>query len=333
MRFDTAPTFFNLGYASKDTSDNEVKQENKAASGDDNTDANGDDASKEHSDSEVKQENKADANGEEESSDSNSQEQQNKCSNSEELNEETGKCEESKDDGNSEIQVESIDSSDPDLCLKIDMQIARSTQAERELITVPPQCLASKTKETDSTQNSEEQIEFPKIKDSSSDSDSNSDSKKSSSKEDTDKSDSKGKNQEPDCLVDSTPTLAALGQIAINQCSGSSGDKNKETDSTLLPKEQEDFERGYLEGFQAVLEVASPDTLVRDLQLMFHHSDNPSFMIGVLNGVDAGLVYRAEKEVMLQKDTLRALGVEPLKSTNSEREAAEALGFLPHLFN
>ncbi|HEY7109973.1 MAG TPA: hypothetical protein VH415_11115 [Nitrososphaeraceae archaeon] len=326
IRFDPFPTFFNLGYASKDTSDSEVKQENKAEGGEEKEDENGYDANDEDSDSEVKQENTADANGDEESSDSNSPKQQNNCSNSEVLNEETGKCEESMNDGNTEIQEESIDSSDPDLCLKIDMQIARSTQEERDLITVPPQCLASKTKETDTNQNSEEQIEFPKIKDSSSDT--NSDSKKSSSHEDSDESDSKGKSEDSKCLEDSTTAaLAALGQIG-NQCSvdvsQSSVDKNRETKNTLSTDEQTSFENGYELGFKAVFSNRlSPDNLDLTVQSIFVTPDkySPALLMGILNGLDAGFATREilAEETKLQKDTLEALGIPTLNFTKLKK--------------
>jgi hypothetical protein len=200
LRFDAMPTFFSLGYASIDTSDSEDKQENKAES-----------------------EDKTETNGDEESSDSNSQEQQTECSSDEALNEETDKCEEIQGANKSAEDNESasVDSSDPDLCLKIRGQIASAkSQEELDSIIIPKQCLASKNEEIGSTQNSEKQEELPKVEDSSSDSNSN--SKDSTSNGDSDKSDSKSKSKTKDsnCQEVSTEALAALGEVTVNPCSG-----------------------------------------------------------------------------------------------------------------
>ena len=179
MRY--ATIFFNLGYASIDSSSDDVKQENKEES-----------------------------DGDEESSDTNSQLQQPECSKDEVLNEETGECEEIQGDNKStdDKELASVDNSDPDLCLKIRGQIARAnSQEELDSIIIPKQCIASKNEETDSTKDSEKQEELPKIKDSSSDSNSN--GKESTSNGDSDKSDSKskGKTEDPKCLEDSTAAL------------------------------------------------------------------------------------------------------------------------------
>ena len=62
-------------------------------------------------------------------------------------------------------QEESIDSSDPDLCLKIHGQIARAqSQEELDSISIPEQCLPSKNKETEPTKDYEKVMRKTKWK-------------------------------------------------------------------------------------------------------------------------------------------------------------------------
>ena len=302
MRFDAMPFFLNLGYASSETSDSSDTSDEDSSS-----DTNEEDIQK---DEEVK----ADKNGGDKTSNSDSQEQQPQCSKEEVRNEETGECEETQDDNKSkddEVST-SANSTDPDLCLKTRGQIARAqSQKELDSINIPKQCLASKNNEPDSTQISEEQLEFPKNTDSSSDSNING----KESNGESDKSDSKSKNADPKCL-DSTAALMALGAVMVNGCSGdaipSSNDESQEIKNPITANEQADFDKAYRDGFAAVFDFTESNLVDIVGKLISADYRSSAYRMGVLFGVQAGLIaYDINmEEARLQKDTMDALGIQ-----------------------
>ena len=335
----------NFAYAAIDSSDN--KGDESTGSEEDNKDSG--DTNEKDTD-QAKQEDSKE-NGDENSddgdtsSDSNSQdlEQQNKCSNV--LNEETGKCKETKnDDTNSEDQEESIDSSDPDLCLKITGQQARAqSQEELDSIIRPEQCLASKNKETESTEDNEQ--EESEIKETSSSSDSNSNNKKSDSNGDSDKSDSKTKIQSNECLEDSTLALAAIGEVIVKQCSDNKGKKvdgqsEGNLENQLLTQDEKDFEQGYSMAFGAVLSMMKVGGSGLDISLKRYvlapSFENTALRMGFIFGLQAAIAQHdiMMEEAKLQKDTLEALGVQRAISAHDimveeaklQNDTLEALG-------
>ena len=298
-------TLFNFGYASLDSSDH------SADSGDQSTASNDD--GKENED--------GNGNNGDTSSESNSQElkQQNKCSNGEVLNEETGKCEEIKDDDNSKDQEEPIDSTDPDLCLKIRGQIARATsQKELDSISIPEQCLASKNKGAEPSIDSEKKQVESENKESSSSSESTS-AEKSKFDGDSDKSDSKTKIQSNECIDYSTLALAALGEVTVKQCLG-----EEDLEKYLGPlsdgkvenqlSEIEQFEKFYTLAFSIVSFAMKGNTIGQDLvkKIMDAPDQKPAEVLGFLYGLEAAIVAHdiMVEEAKLQKDTLEALGVQ-----------------------
>ena len=179
------------------------------------------------------------------------------------------------------------------------------------------------SKEVESTQNSEEQEqeESPRSEDSSSGS--NSDSKESKSNRDSDNSHSEMINEDPNCLKDSTPVLAALWEVTVNQCSGDTpSNDNSENSGAISAEEQRAFEDGYQVGYEEVFRYNNGTVLsIMIAGAISDPNEDSAYRIGILYGVEAPLVARhiQADETKLQRNSLEALGVQTLNITKLKK--------------
>ena len=142
--------------------------------------------------------------------------------------------------------------------------------------------------------------------------------------------------QDLNCLKDSTPVLAALGEITVNQCSGDTpSNDNSENAGAISPEEQRAFEDGYQVGYEEVFRYNNGTVLsIMIAGVISDPNEDSAYRMGILYGVEAGLVARhiQAEETKLQRDTLEALGVQTLNLPNLKKESKlqkdtlEALG-------